>query len=82
MQQRAIPALVVNWLVEFGHTRHDHHGGLIHYFDKHSRRRLEQEVGHRDVDRLAKHLNSYAVSSTSDNTIVTVGHRSKRFNRS
>ncbi len=78
MQQRGIPPLVVAWLLEFGQTHYDHRGGIIHYFDKHSRRCLEQVVGGRVVSRLADYLNSYAVSPVSDDALVTVGRRYKR----
>ena len=80
MQQRSIPPLVVTWLHEFGRVRHDHRGGIIYYFDKHSRQNLERVVGRRVVSRLSDYLNSYAVSSTTDDTLVTVGHRYRRFN--
>jgi len=80
MQQRSIPPLVVNWLLEFGQTRYDHRGGIVYYFDKHSRRNLERVVGSRVVARLADYLNAYLVSSASDEALVTVGHRYKRFN--
>jgi hypothetical protein len=43
MQQRGIPPLVVDWLLRFGHMRHDHRGAIVYYFDKHSRRDLELE---------------------------------------
>lgn len=79
MQQRGIPPLVVTWLLEFGQTRYDHRGGIVYYFDKHSRRNLERVVGRKVVSRLSDYLNSYAVSSTNDDALVTVGHRYKRF---
>jgi hypothetical protein len=78
MQQRCIPPLVVTWLLEFGQMRYDHRGGIVHYFDKHSRRNLERVVGSRVVARLSDYLDAYAVSSTSDEKLVTVGHRYQR----
>jgi hypothetical protein len=80
MQQRSIPPLVVTWLLEFGQMRYDHQGGIVHYFDRHSRRNLERVVGSKVVARLSDYLNAYAVSSTSDEALITVGHRYKRFN--
>ena len=82
MQQRSIPPLVVTWLLEFGKMRYDHLGGIVYYFDSHSRRNLERVVGSRVVARLSDYLNTYAVSSASDGALVTVGHRRKRFNLS
>lgn len=80
MQQRSIPPLVVTWLLEFGKMRYDHRGGIVYYFDSHSRRNLERVVGSRVVARLSDYLNTYAVASASDDALVTVGHRHKRFN--
>jgi hypothetical protein len=82
MQQRSIPPLIVTWLLEFGKMRYDHRGGVVHYFDNHSRRNLERAVGSRVVARLSDYLNTYAVSSASDDALVTVGHRRKRLNLS
>lgn len=73
-----VPPLVVNWLLEYGRTRYDHKDGIIHFFDKHSRRDLEQAVGRRVISRLSDYLNSYIVLSTVDDVIITVGHRYRR----
>ena len=81
IQQRGIPPLIVTWLLDFGKQRHDHHGGVVHYFDKQSRRNLERQVGRRVLSRLSGYLDSYVVISTDD-ALVTVGHRYKRFNLS
>jgi hypothetical protein len=79
MQQRGIPPLVVRWLIEFGQIRYDHRGGIVYYFDKRSRRNLEREFGTKVVARLSEFLNAYVVSSTHDETIITVGHRYRCF---
>jgi hypothetical protein len=62
--------------------RYDHRGGIVYYFDGESRRNLERVVGSRVVARLSDYLNTYAVSSASDDALVTVGHRRERFNLS
>ena len=80
MQQRGVPPLIVTWLLDFGKQRYDHHGAVIHYFDKRSRRNLEREVGRKVISRLAGYLDSYLVVSTDDHALVTVGHRFRRFN--
>jgi hypothetical protein len=80
MQQRGIPPLILSWLLQFGKPRYDHRGCVIYYFDKQARRALEREVGSKVISRLSDYLDSYVVSSTSDDTVVTVGHRHKRFN--
>lgn len=80
MQQRGIPPLILTWLLQFGKLRYDHRGGVVYYFDKRARRTLEREVGRKVVSRLSDYLDSYAVSTTGNDTLVTVGHRYKRFN--
>lgn len=80
-QQRGIPPLVVQWLVQYGSVRHDKHGARICYFDLRSRKSLAREVGQNIVDRMGKLLNAYAVLS-GDDVVITVGHRTKRIHRS
>ena len=79
MQQRSIPPLIIEWLNEYGTRQHDHHGAIIHYFDKRSRRRLAKNVGSDVTRRLSDLLNAYMVKR--DNDIITVGYRYKRINR-
>ena len=79
MQQRAIPPLIINWLFEYGREEHDHRGAIIRYFDKGSKRKLEQDHGRKPVERLTQYLDAYLVES--DGTVITVGHRSKRIRR-
>jgi hypothetical protein len=81
MQQRGIPPLVVDWLLTFGHMRHDHRGAIVYYFDKHPRRNLERAVGRRVVAHLAQYLDAYAVSTTNGDNVITVGYRRRRFNQ-
>lgn len=77
MQQRAIPPVVIEALLDFGQAAHDHHGGCILYFDKAARRRLERERLGRALDR---YLDTYAVVAESGE-IITVGHRDRRIFR-
>ncbi len=76
-QQRCLPPLIVNWLNEFGVTAHDHHGGEVLFFDKHSRKQIAAKFGHQVVDRLGGLMDAYAVVSHSG-AVITVGYRSKR----
>lgn len=76
MQQRGVPPLVVNWLLDYGRACHDHCHGIVYYFDKRSRRALQRAAGRRVVARLADYLDCYAVVS-EEGTLVTVGHRHK-----
>lgn len=76
-QQRGIPPLVVDLLLQFGCREHDHAGAEIVYFDRHSRKRIESYAGGL-ISKLSEHLDSYAV--VADGEIVTVGTRYKRIN--
>ena len=79
MQQRTIPPLILDWLIDYGATSYDKHGARKRYFDKRSRKRLMKEVGKSIVSQLSKHLTVYAV--TTDDSVITVGYRTKRIKR-
>ncbi|MCX7892227.1 MAG: hypothetical protein N2544_07680 [Burkholderiales bacterium] len=80
MQQRCVPADVVAQLVGFGTARHDHRGGVVVFFDKRSRRRLERAAGPEARRTLERWANAYAVVA-ADGAVVTVGRRDRRFRR-
>lgn len=75
-QQRAIPPLIRDWLVQHGRRTY-RHGALVCYFDKKSRKSLAALYGHAVVDQLSSLLNSYLVI-TDDEEVITTGHRYKR----
>jgi len=79
MQQRGIPTEVLDCLLSFGHAEHDHHGGLVVYFNKVAKHKLDRAGLRRP--QIDKHLNAYAVIAC-DGTVTTVGHRYKRILRS
>ena len=76
-QQRGIPPLIIEWLVNYGARRQDHHGAEVLYFNKQSRKVLARIVGEEIINRLSALLDTYAVLSDSG-TLITVGHRLKR----
>ena len=78
IQQRGIPPLVVDLLLQFGRREHDHHGEEIVYFDRNSRNRIEKYSGGL-IGKLSGHLQSYAV--LADGNIITVGTRYKKIIR-
>ncbi|MDA8256708.1 MAG: hypothetical protein M0Z99_13895 [Betaproteobacteria bacterium] len=45
LQQRGIPPMVLESLLDFGHEAHDHHGSRIVYFDHRARQQLRRQVG-------------------------------------
>ena len=76
-QQRGIPPLVVDLLLQFGRREYDHAGAEVVYFDRRSKKRIESYVGGL-IGKLSEHLDSYAV--VADGKIITVGTRLKRIN--
>ena len=77
MQQRGIPSMQVEHLLDFGRELHDRHGCVIVYFDRAARKRAERAGASRvDLDRLA---GVYAVMAGG--VVATVGHRYRRLRR-
>jgi hypothetical protein len=75
LQQRGIPPLVSQWLLDYGAEQFDGHGGVIRYFSPDCVRRLEKEVGRTPVKRLHEYLRCYLVQSSLDGMVITVGKR-------
>lgn len=80
-QKRGIPPIILDWLEQYGEERFDGHGGVIRYFGRDSRRRMEKVLGRRFVTENQKYLDHYLVESASDGTIITMGVRFKRICR-
>ena len=80
MQQRGIRADVVESLLDFGRTAHDHRGAQIVFFDKAARQQLARERGAEALRRLGKRLRAYLVVN-ADGDVLTVGHRTRRIQR-
>lgn len=81
LQQRGIPSFVIDRLLDVGCHQHDHRGGTVIYFDHRSRDQLRRESIKNDFKKLERHLDVYAVVGI-DGSVVTVGHRTHRINRS
>ena len=85
LQQRGIPEIIVDSLLEYGREVHDHRGSTILYFDSRTKLQLEQllrhSLSHQTLGSLESHLDAYVVLGR-DGAVVTVGHRTKRINRS
>lgn len=75
-QQRSIPPLIQQWLLQHG-ARTYRHGAQIRHFDKKARKVLAACYGRLVVDRLGPLLDSYLVVSENE-TVITVGHRFKK----
>jgi len=78
MQQRGIPDGAVDLLLDYGREKRAGKGRRLVSFDKRSRRRMARELGLAALRRIERYLDAYAVVGRDD-TIVTVGHRRRRF---
>lgn len=77
-QQRGIPLLVIDLLMEFGSSEPAGGGASMLFFDKPAMRRLNSYAGAL-AKMLREHLNVYAV--VSGQTVITTGHRYDRIRR-
>jgi len=78
-QQRAIPPIVVEWLMRFGEQRWSR-GASVYAFDKEGRRRLRRHIGQRVFASIEHWLDAYAVVG-GDQQVVTVGWRLQKRQR-
>jgi len=78
MQQRGIPDGAVDLLLDYGRETRAGKGRRIVSFDKRSRRRILRELGQEVLRRIERYSDAYAVVGTDD-AVVTVGHRQRRF---
>lgn len=79
LQQRGIPEIVMETLLDFGHEEFDHHGGAVVYLDHRTRQHLRRSLGKETYKQMEPHLDTFAVVA-GDGTVVTVGHRTRRIN--
>lgn len=75
-QQRGIPQLIIDWLIEYGAQVYQHDQTVLHHFTKGTRRTLAQRFGSEVVSRLSEFLNAYVV--VKDELVITAGKRYKR----
>ncbi len=78
-QQRGIPPVMVDLLLQFGATESAGDGANKMFFDKSARRKVESYFGPL-APLINKHLDMYAVVG-ADDQIITVGHRLERIRR-
>lgn len=79
LQQRCVPTLIVDWLLDYGALVYDGHGAQIRFFDKKSLKALAQSAGQGIVKQLSKYMKAYIV--TDEDTVITVGYLYKRVYR-
>lgn len=76
-QQRAIPPMLIDLLLQFGSCERAGAGVSKMFFDKPSRRKVKAYAGPL-ASLLNDHLDVYAVV-TDDLKVITTGHRTQRF---
>lgn len=79
MQQRGIPQDQLNWLYEFGSERYDQSGRSWLFYD-HKAKKIMRKFLSRDILKRIR-FDTYGVFAEDSGALVTVGHRTKRFNR-
>lgn len=76
MQQRCIPAIVPDCLLDYGASHRTAHGN-IRYFNKRSRRCIQRDLTPARKKQVEPYFNCYLVEA-DDGTIITVGYRYRR----
>lgn len=76
LQQRAIPVLMIHWLLAFGSRVHGRDGCEILVLDRQARKQLRNYAGRLAMRRLRDFLDIYLV--LDDGIIVTAGHHYQR----
>lgn len=74
-QQRGIPPVVSEWLIDYGNECFDRHGGVLRYFSTTGIRQLEAEIGKKPVQQMSEYLRCYLVQDTENGAIITIGKR-------
>lgn len=74
MKQRGISQAMLECLLKHGRKEHDHHGGMVVYFDKTSTCLAASE---QPLPAIERFRNTYAVVD-GDGEVITVGRRFKR----
>ena len=74
-QQRGVPTLIQNWLLDYGAEQFDGHGGVVRFFSNECLRKMERDIGKVPLKRMSEYLRCYLVQSSSDGSVITVGKR-------
>ena len=77
-QQRCLPKLIVEWLLEFGEVIRSR-GADLYFFSKRSKRAIRHYAGRRVLHLMKQYMDAYLV--LRDGCMVTTGHRYKKIRR-
>jgi hypothetical protein len=70
-QQRAIPPLVIEWLLAYGVRERSFEATRVS-FDRRARKELARDVGTRTVSLMSKYLNTALVVDSATDRVITV----------
>ncbi len=74
-QQRGVPPLIQEWLLDYGAEQFDGHGGVVRYFSNECIRKMERDIGTAPLKKMSEYFRCYLVQDSSDGTVITVGKR-------
>ncbi|MBP8168591.1 MAG: hypothetical protein KAX99_02905 [Azonexus sp.] len=74
-QQRGVPPLIQDWLLDYGAEQFDGHGGVVRYFSNECIRQMERDIGKVPLTRMSEYLRCYLVQCSSNGSVITVGKR-------
>jgi hypothetical protein len=74
-QQRGVPPLIQNWLLDYGAEQFDGRGGVMRYFSNECIRKMECDIGKALLKSMSEYLRCYLVQRSSDGAVITVGKR-------
>ncbi len=69
LQQRGIPEVIVDSLLEYGREIHDHRGASILYFDMHARPFLRDTLSHQPLMNLESHFEPTPLSTAREQSL-------------
>ena len=78
-QQRGIPPILIDLLLQFGAREKAGDGTQTYFFDKNARRQVRSYAGLL-ASSIEQHLDVYAIVGAG-NEVITVAHRTGRINR-
>lgn len=74
-QQRGIPPIITDWLIDYGDEEFNGHGCIVRYFSPDGIRLMEGEIGKRPVRQMNEYLRCYLIQDSDSGSIITVGKR-------
>ena len=74
-QQRGVPPLISDLLIDYGSKYFDGHGGVVRYFTDKSIHNMEREVGKIMSKKMSEFRRCYLIQSSRDGIVITVGKR-------